>query len=208
MAAVPSPSEHVSGLACIAGGALSIAACVATGIATSGAVSDDLFRHPWSASAFVGVTLALAALHVLILIGLAGLVRSGVAGCSRAARVGGVLALAGTAVLFVAEFASLPVAGQDVDETGAELVGALFGLGSLLATVGLLSLGVATLRAGCWEDWRRFTPLACGICLLIVIPIQFTSLLWAGLIPYGCAFVALGVALTGSRQPAGVPATA
>ena len=56
-----------------------------------------------------------------------------------------------------------PVRAQQVDDTGAEIVGAIFGIAILLSAVGFLAAGVATLRARLWSDWRRFTPLAVGI---------------------------------------------
>jgi hypothetical protein len=209
MAAVPSLSERLSGTACLAGGLLSVAASVAVGIATaSTSVSDDLFRYPWTTGPFVAFCLCAAALHLLILTGVVALVRSGVAGDGRAARVGGPFAIAGMVLLFAGEFASLSVIDRAESSDAAGLVGGLFGLATVVGTIGLLGLGAGTLRAGRWEDWRRVVPLACGICLLLAIPIQFTSFLWAGLIPYGCAFAALGLALAGSPARAVAPARA
>jgi hypothetical protein len=209
MAQMPLPSDRSAGRACLAGGVLTVAGAAVVGVVTAGtSVPDDLWRYPWTAGPFVAFSLFAAVLHVLTLLGLAALLRSGVAGGTRAARVGGALAVAGIALLFVGEFASLPVAGQTESASGANLVGWLFGIASLLATAGLLSLGVATVRAHRWADWRPWTPLACGLSLLIAVPLQFSTLLWAALIPYGCAFAALGLALTGSPARVVAPARA
>ena len=87
----------------------------------------------------------------------------------------------------------------------ASAVGAVFGLATILATVGMLLLGVATLREGHWEDWRRFAPLLCGLVVLVLVPIQLTSALWLGVGVYGLCFAALGVALLREASP-GAPA--
>ena len=141
----------------------------------------------------------------MILIGILGLIRSGVAGDGRAARIGGPLAAGGTALLFVAELLSLLVIDTAESAGSASAVGAVFGLATILATVGMLVLGVATLREGRWEDWRRFTPLLCGLVVLLLVPIQLTSALWLGVGVYGLCFAALGVALLREASP-GAPA--
>ena len=70
----------------------------------------------------------------------------------------------------------------------------------------MLSLGVATLREGRWQDWRRFTPLVCGLAVLAIVPVQLTSALWLGVGVYGLCFAALGVALLREASP-GAPTT-
>ncbi len=96
--------------------------------------------------AFVVFTLCGAVLHLLILMGILGLIRSGVAGDGRAARIGGPLAAGGTALLFVGELLSPLVIDTPESAGSAGAVGAVFGLATILATVGMLSLGVALLR--------------------------------------------------------------
>ena len=141
----------------------------------------------------------------MILVGILGLIRSGVAGDGRAARVGGPLAAGGTALLFVAELLSLLVIDKAESAGSAGAVGAVFGLATILATVGMLVLGVGTLREGRWQDWRRFSPLLCGLVVLVLVPIQLTSALWLGVGIYGLCFAGLGVALLREASP-GAPA--
>ena len=203
---IASPSLRTAAGVCIAGGLLTAVASIVTGVVTDRTtVSDDLFRYPFASGGFVAFTLCGAVLHLMILVGILGLIRSGVAGDGRAARIGGPLAAGGTALLFVAELLSLLVIDTADSAGSASAVGAVFGLATILATVGMLVLGVATLRERRWEDWRRYTPLLCGLVVLLLVPIQLTSALWIGVGIYGLCFAVLGVALLREASP-GAPA--
>ena len=168
-------------------------------------VSDKLWSYPWSSSALVPISI-FGPLHVLVFIGLLGFARSGLSGRSRAARVGVILALAGTALLFVGELASIPIRSQQVDDTGATIVGAIFGIGTLLTAVGFLAAGIATLQARLWSDWRRFTPLAVGLWSTALVWLSFTKALPTSVAGYGLCLLALAVALY--TQPVPSSATA
>lgn len=167
-------------------------------------VSDDRWSYPWSSAALVPVSLVYACLHVLVFVGVLGFARSGLAGTSRSARVGVVLALAGTALFMVAELASLPFRNELTDDTGPSLVGACFGLATLLSAAGFLAAGAATLRAGLWSDWRRFTPLAVGTWMAAMLGLALTNALPAGVAILGLCLLALAVALF--TQPSPSPA--
>ena len=91
------------------------------------------------------------------------------------ARVGLPLAAVGTALIVVGHFASIPVRNQTIHETGAQLVGGIFGAGTVRSAVGFALAGWATLRAGVWQDWRRFVPLAIGVVTFTLIGLQFTT---------------------------------
>lgn len=158
-------------------------------------VSDEMWSYPWSSTTFVPVTLLFAAFHLLVFVGVLGFARSGVAGTSRAARVGSALALAGTAVFFMAELASIPFNDARLDDTGPMTVGGMFGLGVVLTAVGLLSAGVATLRSGQWHDWRRFTPVAAGIWSAVLVGLSLTKALPTGVGIYGLCILVLSLAL-------------
>lgn len=171
-------------------------------------VSDDLWRYPWSSDAFVAVSLLWAVAHGLVIVGLLGLRRSGVAGPARSAAVGFGLAVAGTALLFGAEFASLAFAGQQVNNTGPGLAGVAFGLGTLLSGIGLLVAGRAVLQARRWDDWRRFTLLAAGGWTVVLVGIAATKALPTGVAIYGLCLLAIGIALrTRPAAAAGVVPT-
>jgi hypothetical protein len=204
MTAIARPSLRPLGLACLFGGAGTVVASAVTGVVTGSTdVSEDLYRYPWGESGYVAFALAAAALHALVFAGLLGFRRSGAAGDTRWANAGSILALTGTAGLFVAEFLSLSVANGAEDADAAVRVDAVFGLATVALVVGVIALAVTTLRAGVWRDWRRFTPVACAIAVVVIGPIQMTSILWAGVGFYGLCFAALGLALLsdGSDAP-------
>jgi hypothetical protein len=169
-------------------------------------VSDEMWSYPFSSSALVPMSILGACLHVLVFIAVLGFARSGLAGPSRSARVGLFLALAGTALLFVGELASIPVRDQRVADTGAMIAGAIFGIGGLLSAVGFIAAGLATARVGLWQSWRRFTPLAAGISTGAVLGLQLVDAIDAGIVLYGLCLLALAVALY--TQPVPSSATA
>ncbi len=199
-------SLRKAGIACIAGALITAIGATASQIAqASTAVSDELWSYPWSSGTFVAVSLLWGIAHVLIFIGLLGLRRSGLAGPTRAAAVGLALALTGTALLLVGELTSLPFRDQNVDDTGPGVVGAVFGLGTILSAIGLILAGKATLQAGLWQDWRRFTPLVTGIWTLVLVGLVFTKVMAVGIAIYGLCLLALGVALYTRPSPATTP---
>jgi len=161
-------------------------------------LSDDMWRYPWSSSgAFVAFSLFSTLLHGLVIAGLVAFGRSGAAGRSRAASNGVTLAIAGTALLLVGELASIPIRDAEIDDTSAGIVGAIFGVAGIVSTVGFLLAGTATLRAGVWHRWRRFTPLAPGIWLTALTPLTlaFPTVLHGGVGIYGVCLLAMATAL-------------
>ena len=192
----------------IAGAALSAISGVAVQLVVqpSTSVSDQMWSYPWSSGAFVPVSIAYATLHVLVIAGLVGVRRSGMAGSTRAAAAGASTAIAGTAFLLAGEVASLPIRHDRTDDTGAMVVGAIFGLGVVLSAVGFLILGRESLRSGRWHDWRRFTPLATGLWTTALVGISFTHALAAGVAVYSVCLLALFVALYTRPAPSALPA--
>jgi len=189
-----------------AGAGIAVAGAVlAFGIQPNTDISVDMWRYPWSSSgAFVAFSVFSAALHSLVIAGLVAFGRSGAAGRSRAATRGVALAVAGTALLVVGELASIPIRDAKVDDTSAAIVGAVFGLASIASMVGFLVAGWATLRAGRWHGWRRFTPLATGLWLVVLIPVSTAAptLLHGGVGVYGACLLAMAVALYTDPAPA------
>ena len=181
----------------IAGAALSAisGAVVQLAVQPSTSVSDEMWSYPWSSGAFVVVSIVYAALHMFVIAGLVGLRRSRMAGPTRAAAAGASTAIAGTAFLLAGEVASLPIRHDRTDDTGAMVVGAIFGLGVALSAVGFLIVGRESLRHGMWHDWRRFTPLATGLWTTALVGISFTKALPAGVAVYALCLLALFVAL-------------
>ena len=197
MARATIDSLRAAATCCIAGAAAtSLGGIVVQGIVQPRtSVSDHRWSYPWSSGALVPVSVLWASLHVLVFIGLLGFARSGLAGSSRSARLGTTLALVGTALLFVGELASIPIRTQRTADTGAAIVGAVFGLAILLTAVGFLTAGIATLRARLWHGWRRFTPLSAGIATTALLGVNVTKALPTGVAVYGLCVLALGIAL-------------
>jgi hypothetical protein len=193
----------------IAGAVLSVisAAIVQLAVQPSTTVLDTRWSYPWSSDALVPVSLAYAALHAFVIVGLLGFSRSGLAGPSRTARVGLAVAVAGTALLLVGELASIPIRTARTDDTGAVIVGSIFGVAVALSAIGFLLAGRATMRAGLWEDWRRFTPLVTGLWMVVLVGVSFTKALPTGVGIYGLCLLVLFVALYTRPVPSGVPAS-
>jgi hypothetical protein len=201
---VPQPTAlRRAGLLGAVGGALTaISGVVVQGfVQPASDVSDEMWSYPWSSDALVPVSLLYALFYALIFAGILGYARSGVAGPGRSARVGTVLALTGTAVLFAAELLSIPIADKRVDEAGSVLVTVCFALGTLVSAIGFIVAGVATVRAGQWNGWRRFVPLATGIWLAVLNGLAPTPALASGVTLYGLLVTALGVALWTQPTP-------
>lgn len=203
MTTVNPESLRKAGIACIVGALITAGGGVASQIARASTnVSDEAWTYPWSGGTFIALTLLWGVSHLLIFFGLLGLRRSGLAGPTRAAAVGLSLAMAGMALLLVAEVASIPFRDQTVDDTGPAIVGAMFGLATLLTAVGLITAGKATMQSGRWHDWRRVTPLVTGIWALALVGLVFTPVMALGIAIFGLCFLALGIALYTSPAPA------
>jgi len=77
-------------------------------------------------------------------------------------------------------------------------LGAVFGVGALLATVGFLMAGVSTVRAGHWTGLFRWSPLGIGVAGVALMFLQFTPLLPAGVGLDYLGFIPLGLAVARS----------
>lgn len=164
-------------------------------------VSDEMWSYPWSSDALVVVSLVYTVAHILIGILLLGVWRSGAAGSSRAAATGLGLSVAGTALLLVGELVSIPIRDAALDDTSAGIVGATFGLGTVLSAVGFLLAGKGVLSAGHWDGWRRYSLFATGLWCVALTGIAATSALPIGVAVYGAGLAAVAVAL---RSPPAV----
>ena len=192
-----------AGRACAAGASiLAIGGFATQVVQASTTVSDQAWSYPWSPDTSILISLLWAVGQALLVVGVLGLRRSGAAGTTPAAHAGLVTAVAGTAMLLVGHLASLAVSHQSVDDTGPQIVGAVFGIGAALSAIGLLLAGRATLRAGVWHGWRRFTPLAAGVWVVALLGLQFTAGLPSAVAVYALCFLALGIALSAEAAPA------
>ena len=187
---------RAGGAACALGGLVLAAGAIATQIAqASTSVSDQLWHFPWSSRTAVIVWAIFGTAEALVLAGVLAWRRSGVAGSSRAARIGLPLAAIGTLLIVAGHFASIPVRNQTIHDTGAQLVSGIFAAGTVLSAAGLLLAGWATMRADRWQDWRRFVPLGIGVVTAALIGVQFTKALPTAVAVYSLGFAALGLGL-------------
>lgn len=138
---------RAGGAACAVGGLVLAAGAVTTQIAqASTSVSAQLWHYPWSSRTAVIAWAIFGTAQALVLAGVLAWRRSGVAGSSRAARIGLPLAAIGTLLVVAGHFASMPVRDQTIHDTGAQLVSSVFAVGTVLSAAGLLLAGWATLR--------------------------------------------------------------
>jgi hypothetical protein len=190
------------GAACAAGGLLGVLISIVQVVyATSSTTPDDLWRSPWSSGTFVVVGLLWCVSHVLVLAGLVGMRRSGHGGPGRAAAAGAALALAGTSLILAGEIAGLTIGDQAEDSSAAGLVGAVYGVGTLMAVIGLTLFGRQVLRTATWAGWRRWTPLALAGWGVMLLWLPLTPLAPVGLIVIDSLFLALGAALYTQPSP-------
>jgi hypothetical protein len=98
--------------------------------------------------------------HALLVIGVVGLARSGAMGRGRIAGAGIALTIVGLGVLTLAEFTAM---------VNMETAVLFYSSATLALMGGLILTGVAVLRAGRWTSWRRFSPLACGLFIPLVL---------------------------------------
>jgi hypothetical protein len=142
-----------------------------------------------SSSIFPLIATSNAVSHLLLLAGVAGLVRSTAAGRGAFAAMGLTLTLLGLVVLTIAEVTWL---------LELSVADALYGIATLSLMLGLILAGIAVLRARRWQSWRRFSVLACGLYVpLVLIP----SFAFPGLVMnyaiaiWGVCWLLLGLAL-------------
>lgn len=194
--AAPFRSARGAGVLCAASAVLLVIGCAVTqwqfAVTT---VPDDTWRFPWSPTAFIVTTLIWATTQAAIVPALLVWQRSGAAGYGLAARWGLRLLIVGSVIGVVAHLASLPFVDAKFEDIAA--LGAVFGIGALLATVGFLMAGVGTVRTHRWTGVFRWTPLAIGIVGVALMFLQFTPLLPTGVGLYYLGFVPLGLAIAG-----------
>jgi hypothetical protein len=146
--------------------------------------------NPPQGSLAAGAAAGLSSLsHLLLLAGMLGLWASGAMGRGRPAKGATWITVSAWAVLAVAE--PMTLISNDVANV-------LFGIGTLGLAVGLVLAGITTLRTRLWTGWRRFTPLAAGLFLVVLV---FPAFSLPGrdfeyvIAAWGASFVLLGVSM-------------
>jgi hypothetical protein len=164
-------------------------AWVATGFAGLGATDGT--------AAFYRTETAWLVVHLLILVGLVGLVRSGAVGELAWGTRGFGVAIVGRIIFVVGELAALVVGHDDLF---------LFPVAAVLTGVGMIGGGLAVVRAGRWEGPLRYAPLAMGLYPFVAM---FPVLAVTGERPdtilscWGLLMLAVGLAMTRSTATGG-----
>lgn len=190
---------------CLIGAVIGVVSALVTGFVPP-AVADDRYSYPYTPKGFVVAQLVFLLNHVLLLVGILGLSRSGAAGPGRLGRSGLRIAVAGMGLLSLCEIRALTLLNVGYPSPPTDFLDIFFGVASMMIGAGLVLAGVSVARAGRWTGWRRFTPLACGVAVfVIVMPAIFGPFL-AGRLAIGTwmlLFVALALAMR--AETTGVP---
>ncbi len=145
-------------------------------------VSPEWYRYPYAPAGYVAAQLVYLLNHVLLLVGMLGLARSGLAGSGVLGRIGLWLSIVGMAALSVCEIAALAFVDSLYPGPGTATMDAAFGIASIMIGIGMTMAGIAVVRAGRSQGWRRYVILACGAAVfVIVVPGLMGSFLMARL---------------------------
>jgi hypothetical protein len=202
-----------AGLLCLVGALIGVISALVTAFIPP-AVSFDRFSYPYTPTGFLLAQFIFMSNHVLLLVGILGLARSGATGSRLLGRVGLWISLVGMATLTLCEVWAMTFATSPYPGPGTDVLDTSFGVASILIGVGLVMAGVAVARAGEWTGWQRFVPLICGVAVfVIVIPGVFGPFLAGRLVlaVWMLMFAALGLALYARARRSEVeraPATA
>ena len=162
------------GLAAITGAALAILGNAFLFVVTP-AVPDDRLSYPLSAQAYVWMQVFFALTQALLAAGIVGLVGADVVRPGRAARILGGLAVVGMLLTVPGELVLILVRHAAEDASSVDTASSVFGLGALLADIGLTGIGVMALRQHRWPQTWAALPLVLGVFqLFVVTPVSFT----------------------------------
>ena len=132
-------------------------------------VASDIVSYPLSANAFRLGQVFFTLTQALMAAGIVALVGSRMAGAGWRARLGGGLAVLGFVVTIPGELVLAFVATQAIDSNAANAASSVFGIGMLLADIGLILFGVDALRARTWPRPWSTLPITLGMFQLLVV---------------------------------------
>ena len=186
----------LAGWLCAAGGAAGVASGLVTAFVPP-AVTMNMYRYPFSPGGYTAAQLVYAANHLLLLAGLLGI------GRARAARgaswvTGAAIGAFGLLLLTGCEIWALRVTGMAADGPQSGPLNAAYGVATIASGIGLILAGIAVVRTGRWRGWARWTPLALGVLVFVmVLPGLFGTFLEARLAitAWMLAWAGLGAAL-------------
>jgi hypothetical protein len=173
--AVSSTMLRRCGVAAIAGAVLAI---LGNGwlFVVDPSVPHSKLSWPLSPHAYVVMQIFFALTQALLAAGIIGLTGSDIVTPNRASRVFGWLARVGMILTVPGELVLILVRGDDADASAVGALSSVFGLGVLLADIGLIGLGVLAMRQRRWPSTWAALPLVLGAFqLLVVTPVSFAA---------------------------------
>jgi hypothetical protein len=183
----------------VAAGAIFLDGAVLTAAyRNSSPVSEDAFAFPWQGSTAVATSLLWGLAQALMVVGLVAFARSD-APAGRTGQIGARLAIGGGVSFTLAHLVSALAYDASTDDAGAIVAMSLFGIGTIALAVGLLLAGRASLPNPNRSTWVQRAPLALGIWMVLMIPLQFTSALAVAVGGYAVLVIAFGAALLDHR---------
>ena len=131
------------------------------------AVSAEQWSYPQRGGEYVITQVFFAVCHVVMVWALLAIARSDALPRTKAARIGSALAIGGMGALAVNELLAVIPRNATVDSTAAGVVGALYGVITLVLAAGLITMGVALARHAAWPSPDRWILLMLGVWLLV-----------------------------------------
>lgn len=183
-----------------AGGVFLDGAVLTSAYRGSSPAPEDAFAFPWQGSTAVATSLIWGVAQAFMLVGLVAFARS-LATASRSGRTGAWVAVAGGGLFTLAHLVSAVSYDATTNDTGAIVAMSLFGIGTIALATGLLLAGRWSLRNPTGRIWAPRAPLALGIWMVLMIPLQFTAALPVAVGGYAVAVIAFGASLL-HRRPA------
>lgn len=158
---------EMAGLACLVSGLLGAAGGIYLALRTP-LVGEEMWTYPQRAGGEFATTQTIFAVtHLGLILGLLALWWCGAVPHNRLGRIGHVVAVSGMALLTINELVAISVAGEATDSAHAGIVGAIYGVTTIMIGLGMSAEGVAAVRDGEWSGWQRWLPLVLGIWLFV-----------------------------------------
>lgn len=188
-------------LTAVAGGIFLDGAFITAAYRGSSPAPEDSLAFPWQGSTAVATSVVWGLAQALMVVGLIAFARSDAA-AGRMGKIGSRLAIAGGVGYTVAHLVSVVAYDTTTDDPGAIVAMTLFGIGTLCLAVGLIVAGVPSLRCATKSRWARRAPLALGIWMVLMMPLQFTPALAVAVGIYAVLVIVFGAALLDQRSGA------
>ena len=162
-------SPRSAGRICLLGGLIGVAQAI-TLIAIPDTSAGDRYSDPLGATSYTIAQISFFAQHLLLLVGLAYLLRLAAVRASKA-RVGITTASIGMALLSVMELVAISARNVAAESEHASLVNSLYGIPTMLCGLGLVVGGIALVRlpkqAWVGPSWLRILPLVLGVWVFV-----------------------------------------